>query len=600
MGKHLNVPDFFRAVYLVDLSPSLLRIARTRFEKLGWSNVKLVCTDCRDFNLEQHESPDDETSNSSKGADLITMSYSLTMIPEYYPVVDSVASLLSMDGIIGVVDFYAQSQVEFRGRNYAGGFFDRHCTYLNRTFWRAWFDLDRVWLDSGRRDYLEYRFGTKLSVNLRNAMLPGLRIPYYIWIGCSKDATSMDLDVLSFRGQSDLKRSHLPLPSFRYQNHNWRAYYNDQLQTYKQSDPVRISAFSWDDDRETARILSIQSNDVILAPTGCGDNILSFVLQKPKYIYAVDLNPLQNHLLELKAAAFHALDYNDVWKLFGQGRATNFRTLLMGPLSPHMSSHAIQFWLCHGPRIFAGPGLFSSGCSLRAPNSVKRLLFLTGRSAAAKRLVEARTLDEQTNIWDRSIRSVALNRLLCYVVVGRKHWPWSMPKHQRAMIEKDLTSHQDSSDEDNALWEYVLNTLDPVARSTSLSNDNHYYLPCLLGTYSHRCHPDYLQRSSHAELSQPHSLDGLRIYTDEMSRIIDRISPGTLTVAVVLDAMDGLDPENNEADTQIRALSKALAIGGRVLLKSVGLHPWYIHKFELLGFQSQCHGSREPGTCIDR
>ena len=85
-----------------------------------------------------------------------------------------------------------------------------------------------------------------------------------------------------------------------------------------------------------------------------------------------------------------------------------------------------------------------------------------------------------------------------------------------------------------------------------------------------------------------------------MSEIIHQISPGTLTIAVVLDAMDRLDLENNEVETQIRALNKALTIGGRVLLKSVGLQPWYIPKFELLGFQSQCHGSRKPGTCIDR
>jgi len=600
MGNYLDVPEFFRAVYLVDLSPSLLNIAQARFERLGWSNVKVVCIDCRDFTLEEYEGPYDEESKDTGGADLITMSYSLTMIPEFYPVIDSTVSLLSINGIIAVVDFYAQSQVEFRGRNYAGGFLDRHCTWLNRTFWRAWFDLDRVMLDTGRRDYLEYRFGTRLSVNLRNAMLPGLRIPYYIWIGCSKDAPSMDLDVPFLQAQADLKHSNLPLPSFYYQNHIWRAYYDDQLKKHKQFNDEYISALTWDDSRADAQILSIQSDDVILAPTSAGDNILSFTLQKPKCIHAVDLNPAQNHLLELKVAAFQALGYDDVWKLFGVGKDANFRTLLMDKLSPYMSSHAFQFWLSHGPRIFAGPGLFYSGGSRRALNLAKRPLFLTGRSDAAKRLAEAGTLDEQKDIWDRSIRSVALNRSLYSVVVGHKQWPWSMPKHQRAMIKEDLVSRQGSSSEDHALWEYVVNTLDPVARSTLLSKDNHYYLLCLLGKYSRRCHPDYLQPSSHAELSQAHAFDGLRIYTDEMSNIIARMSPGTLTIAVVMDAMDGLDPEGMEAGTQIRVLNKALAMRGRVLLKSVGLRPWYIPKFEQLGFQPKCYGLREPGTCIDR
>lgn len=591
MGNYLSVPDFFHAVYLVDLSPSLLKIARARFARLGWSNVKVVNIDCRDFTL-----PQDEESKNSGRADLITMSYSLTMIPEFYPVIDSTVSLLAIDGIIAVVDFYAQSEVEFRSRDYAGGFLHRHCTWLNRTFWRAWFDLDRVMLDTGRRDYLEYRFGTRLSVNLRNAMLPGLRIPYYIWIGCSKDAPSMTLDVPFLQAEAVVKRSHLPLPSFWYQNHDWRAYYDDQLKIYQQFDES-ISALTWDDSRIDARILSVQPHDVILAPTSAGDNILSFALHKPKYIYAVDPNPTQNHLLELKIAAFQALDYEDIWKLFGKGKHAKFRTILMGKLSPYMSSYAFQFWLSYGPRIFAGPGLF--GGLSRAANLAKRPLLLTGKSAAAKSLAEARTLDEQKDIWERSIRNVAMNRSMYSVVGSHKLWPWSMPKQQRAMIKENFDSRDGSSSEDDVLWEYAVNTVDPVARSILLSADNHYYLLCLLGEYTRRCHPDYLQPSSHTELSQPHIFDGLRIYTDEMSKIISRVSPGTLTIAVILDAMDRLDPESIEAGTQIRMLNKALAIGGRVLLKSVGQLPWYISQFEQLGFEPKSHGLRKLGTCID-
>jgi len=598
MGKHLDVETFFRAIYLVDLSPSLLKIAEARFKKLGWSNVKLVCIDCRDFNLQKYEGPDEQNSKAAKGADLITMSYSLTMIPEYYPVVDSIVSLLSVTGIIGVVDFYAQGRVEFQGRNYDGGLLGRHCNWLNRTFWRAWFDLDRVWLDSGRRDYLEYRFGTRLSINLRNAMLPSLRIPYYIWIGCSKDAPSQDLEVLSLKARPDHKNSNLPLPSFWYQNHSWRAFYSDRLQKYKDYDNKHIFAMTWDDSRADAQILSIQPNDVILAPTGAGDNILSFVLQKPKYIYAVDPNPVQNHLLELKVAAFQALSYDNVWKLFGEGKEANFRKVFMDKLSPHMSSHACQFWLSQGSQIFADRGLFYSG-SRNVLSLAKWRLLLTGGSSAAKRLAEAHTLDEQKDIWDRSVRSVALNVALHSVVLGNKESPWSMPKHQRAMIEKDAIFYRSSS-RDNALREYMVNTLDPIARTTLLSEDNHYYLPCLLGRYTRSCHPDYLEPSSHTELSQAHVFDGLRIYTDEMSEIIARISPGTLTIAVIVDAMDRLDLQGTETEDQIRALNKALMMGGRVLLKSVALEPWFIPKFEQLGFQRRCYGMRKAGTCVDR
>jgi hypothetical protein len=74
MGEIVDVERFFDHVYLVDLSPSLCEVARKRFERLGWRNVSVVCQDARAFRL-------DATDSKSSGADLVTMSYSLSMIP---------------------------------------------------------------------------------------------------------------------------------------------------------------------------------------------------------------------------------------------------------------------------------------------------------------------------------------------------------------------------------------------------------------------------------------------------------------------------------------------------------------------------------------
>lgn len=155
MNEFVNVSEFFHAVYLVDLSTSLCEVARQRFAALGWKNVKVICEDARSFDLSKYEesytakSYDDEEQKG--GVDVLTMSYSLSMIPDYYSVVDSLTSLLSPDGIIGVCDFYVQNQADLQGRNYIGGLMNRHCTWVSRTFWRTWFELDRVNLEGARR-----------------------------------------------------------------------------------------------------------------------------------------------------------------------------------------------------------------------------------------------------------------------------------------------------------------------------------------------------------------------------------------------------------------------------------------------------------------
>lgn len=81
MSQFLPVDQFFSHVYLVDFSPSLCNIARERFQRLGWKNVSVVCQDARTFRLPE-ESADPLT---PAGADVITMSYSLSMIPGQWP-----------------------------------------------------------------------------------------------------------------------------------------------------------------------------------------------------------------------------------------------------------------------------------------------------------------------------------------------------------------------------------------------------------------------------------------------------------------------------------------------------------------------------------
>jgi betaine lipid synthase len=152
MAAYVPVPQYFRAVYLVDFSPSLCQIARRRFERLGWKNVKVICQDARSFRLEDYEDERDQTMVEQEksynnddatgiGADLITMSYALSMIPEFYPVIDALSTLLCPEGVVGVCDFYVQNQVDYRSRNYTGGVIDRHCNWLSRTFWRTWFEV---------------------------------------------------------------------------------------------------------------------------------------------------------------------------------------------------------------------------------------------------------------------------------------------------------------------------------------------------------------------------------------------------------------------------------------------------------------------------
>jgi Protein of unknown function (DUF3419) len=64
-------------------------------------------------------------------------------------------------------------------------------------------------------------------------------------------------------------------------------------------------------------------------------------------VVAVDCNPAQSALLELKANAIKHLSHDDTWRMFGEGRHPRFQELYEKKLAPFMSQKAMKFW---GPR----------------------------------------------------------------------------------------------------------------------------------------------------------------------------------------------------------------------------------------------------------
>lgn len=152
-------------VSVVDLAPSLLTVARRRIAERGWTNVEAVEADVT-------------TLAPSRGpADVVTFSYSLTMIPDWFAAIDRAYELLKPGGTIGVVDFYVS-------RKHAAAERTRH-PWSTRTFWPAWFGHDNVHPSPDHLPYLARRF-EPLVVQERRAKVPYLpfvRAPYYIFLG---------------------------------------------------------------------------------------------------------------------------------------------------------------------------------------------------------------------------------------------------------------------------------------------------------------------------------------------------------------------------------------------------------------------------------
>ncbi|KAJ7700829.1 hypothetical protein B0H17DRAFT_1046760 [Mycena rosella] len=591
-GRNIEVMDAyfpiskFDAIYIIDLCEPLLQVARERVAKWGWTNVTVLCQDAAEFFL-----PEWEDGRDPKGSiGFVTMSYSLTMIPRFYTVLDRIDYVLSPDdGLFGVADFYTAGKQEYLHEKTIGGI-GKECNWFTRWFWQIFFEFDNVFLSAAQRTYLEYRFGTIKILNGRNQfVIPYVvQIPYFVWLGRSRFHDNL----WSSRGlevecdwihpiaettveSEEIEIEELPLTPFHYHIAKaWRLPYldgplHDKFRTF-------VHAFTWEDSMADMRHLQLSHNDSILMITHAGDSALHYAIaSRPKRIHCVDMNPCQNHLLELKLATIQSLEFDDFFAMFGNGQHSHFPSLLDSKISPYLSSAAYQFWKRHNS-VFAS-SFYLTGCSGRAMSLMRVMFRLAGVSDHMVALCTSDTLSDQQTIWRKKLRPVLLNPAVNLLLQKSFFWnAFGIPLNQRKMLLKD-----------GGLSKYVRDTLDPLISTYLLKTSNYFYLLALLGHYTDRSCPEYLTPAGfhHLKANNGEAMDPFRLHTTSVIDALRSLSPSTLTHILLMDHLDRLPETSSDVDDEIAEVYRVLDHGGSVFWRSAARTPWYNKKFETGGFE---------------
>ncbi|KAF9906775.1 hypothetical protein EC991_000286 [Linnemannia zychae] len=645
MNQYFPINKFER-VYLVDLCPSLCRVARERFQTLGWSNVVVLCEDALNGSFPGIDNPDGKF-------DVITMSYSLSMMDSYYSVVDRIQELLEpKHGILGVTDFYASNNIV---KTDAHGVEDYQCNWFTRTFWTIWFSFDHVYLHASRREYLEHKFEVKKVINSRNHMIiPYLvQIPYYVWVGQRKrseirqnpavtqfkasaaaivsiapDSLTVDEPTLHQLQINDLRPRSMSTDSgsseapdspssvgssrtlvganqsastramidkqvearFGRKLSQWRLPYNPTLPCHTQFRSY-IYAFTWEDPRIDLEVLNIQKDDVMFVITSAGDNALEYALKgQPSRIHCVDMNPCQNHLLELKLAGINSLSYSEFWQMFGEGCHQDFRRLLIDQLSPSLSSAALQFWFKN--RSTFDDCFYETGYSGLALRLFKWLLRVKGLTKTAEEISTTDDIKVQEQLWENVVKPSTLPEWLVQWVLSHPAFLWNalgVPINQMKLI----------LDEGNAV-QYIYDTLDSIMTRSLFKNDQYFYNLVVNRKYTRESCPSYLSEEGFQSLKTQKSTDAMLLHTRSIIDVLRSLQDGELTKAVLMDHMDWFDPK--DAEEEIKEVSRAIRSGGMVLWRSAGRKPWYNALFEKYGFEVEAVDVRVPGSgvSIDR
>lgn len=107
------------------------------------------------------------------------------------------------------------------------------------------------------------------------------------------------------------------------------------------------------------QVMNINPDDTVLTLTSGGCNALNLLLHGAGEVVSVDCNPAQSALLELKAIAIQELNFEDTWRLFGEGKHSDIERLYEHKLAPYLSQTGHNFW---EPRLwYFKEGLYYQG-----------------------------------------------------------------------------------------------------------------------------------------------------------------------------------------------------------------------------------------------
>lgn len=277
----------------------------------------------------------------------------------------------------------------------------------------------------------------------------------------------------------------------------------------------------WEDPACDRQALRLGGEDEVLVITSAGCNALDYALRGPRRVVAVDANPRQGALLELKIAAIRACGDEEVFALFGEGRHPDAAGLYRRRLRNLLSPTARAFWDGHigwfrGTR---GDSFYFHGLSGLVARLMRTYLRLVpGLRPAVGRLLAARDLTEQAAIYDREVAPRLWTPFLAWAISRQTTMSLlGVPPAQTAEV---ALQHDATAPPEQSVAGFIRACIERVFRLLPIWS-NYFWTCYLRGGYTRDNCPDYLT---------PAGLAALR------GGLLDRLEVRTGTVAGLLAA----------------------------------------------------------------
>ena len=305
---------------------------------------------------------------------------------------------------------------------------------------------------------------------------------------------------------------------------------------------------AWEDPRVDGQLLSLGGQDRLLVLTTGGCNVLDRLLDGPEHIVAVDLNPAQNALLELKLAAARALNHEQFFQLFACSNRALFDDVYRKQLRPLLSQSAAAHWDAHASFFDGAMHAGAAGALAWALRSIATVCGLGGLIAAIR---TADSIEAQRQLCDAYPREMAR-----FARILQAGLPIICPFAGVPASQLELLTKADG---------WMAKMLHRVFYGTFVAGDNYFWYGYLYGQYTRECCPRYL-RQEHFETLKVHA-DRVSIRTGLLHEVAEEFPDGYFTSMILLDHMDWLS-EAQVLEEWATFCAKLDPARGRVLWRS--------------------------------
>lgn len=285
----------------------------------------------------------------------------------------------------------------------------------------------------------------------------------------------------------------------------------------------------WEDPRIDRELMAMERDSRVVMITSAGCNALDYLLDDPAEIHAVDMNPRQNALLQLKSAMIRRDRHEELFALFGEGAFPDFKRLRRD-LSDLLPPYANRYWRekhYYFKSSPLNPSFYYRGTAGQMA-WIALKTFTSGRgklreSAAA--ILEARSIGEQRAIYE-AVRPILWTKLVRWLL----RQPVSMamlgvPRAQVRLIEKNF---------DGGVPGFLQAKLEHVFTEIPFW-ENYFWQVYLRGRYTRECCPNYL-REEHQPVLRAR-IDRIKTHSATIANFL-REHPAAYSHYVLLDHQD--------------------------------------------------------------